>query len=94
MQKPLRDGQQWQEGDILYTVNSAIDKTLPPDQGQYYVSMKNVRTGEHSTAVYNSDGTFAPVKANRDWKAVRKQSQGIAAMIVDSFRRAIRIVFK
>ena len=71
-----RDGEQWQEGDIVYTVNTANDKQLEAlglAKGAYYLNQRNVKTGEKATAVYTADGQLAPVKANRDWRPAKKQ---------------------
>lgn len=71
-----KDGDQWQEGDIVYTVNTANDKELRElglDSGAYYLNQRNVKTGQKATAVYTADGELAPVKSNRYWKEVASQ---------------------
>jgi len=85
-----RDGAQWEEAGIRYTVNSS--KELAHDLGAYYLNMVNLKTGAKATAVYNSDGTLAQVKANKDWVEVPTQKQSIdwVALLRDSFRRALR----
>lgn len=61
-----RDGSQWQDSDgTIHTVNSTSD---PKAQGGYYHTQYNPATGDKATAVYNSDGTFADVKANSQWE--------------------------
>ncbi len=85
-----RDGLQWQEGDIRYTVNSSSE--LAHDPGSYYLNMLNVKTGAKATAVYNSDGTLANVDANRDWVEVGTQRQIPWMQILrESWRRAINM---
>jgi hypothetical protein len=89
-----QDGAQWQEGDIRYTVNSSSE--LKHDVGAYYLNMTNVKTGEKATAVYNSDGTLADVRANQSWRPVPRQKQkaDAAGMVRDSVRKAMRFWFK
>lgn len=86
-------GDQWREGDLVFTVNPANDKLLHGDPDAYYVTIVNTKTKEKSTAVYRGDGTFAPVKANRDWRPVKTQRPGAGQLFVDSFRKAMRYWF-
>ena len=46
-------------------MNSTQDPKAPDG---YYVSIKDEATGNHATAVYNSDDTFADTKANDNWR--------------------------
>lgn len=71
MDAKRRVGEQWREGDLVFTVKPAEDKRLTHDPNAYFVSILNSRTGEKSTAVYHGDGRFAPVKANKVWEPVR-----------------------
>lgn len=65
-----KDGDRWTDSDgTTHTVNSADDKKAA---GGYYYTQVD-KNGNKATAVYNSDGTFAPVKANNDWKEVPRQ---------------------
>ena len=77
----------------MFTVNPANDQNLVDDPGAYYVSMFNVRTKQHATAVYRSDGTLADVKSNKQWVDARRAKAGvnIGALLRDSFRRAINM---
>lgn len=45
-------GDQWTQSGIKYTVNNADD---PKADGGYYLSMEDSSTGDHSTAVYDSN---------------------------------------
>lgn len=65
----------WQEGDLRFTVNPATDHNLTKDALAHYLNVKDMKTGEKSTIVYNGDGTMASVKANRVWKEVPAQPQ-------------------
>ena len=68
--RPEGEGAQWSQGGITYTVNSTDDPKAP---GGYYLSMRDEQTGDHTTAVYNPDDTFAETKANKQWKPAPKQ---------------------
>lgn len=60
-----QDGEQWTADDgTTHTVNSTNDPNAPG--GYYHTQVDN--DGNKATAVYNSDGTMADVKANRDWE--------------------------
>lgn len=88
-----KDGQQWQEGDIVYTVNTANDKELKQlglSKGAYYLSQQNLKTGKHATAVYTADGKLAPVKANRHWEESKPGTDWVA-ILKESWRRARRM---
>lgn len=64
-----RDGERWTNSDgSTVTVNSTNDPGAP---GGYYVSQSD--GGDHSTAVYNGDGTLADVPANSGWVDVPRQ---------------------
>jgi hypothetical protein len=52
------------------TVNSTDNPRVP---GGHYVSVGDDDANDHSTAVYNPDGTLADVKANKGWKTRRRQ---------------------
>ena len=97
-QQRWQDGDRWVEGDIRYTCNSSSQ--LSNDPGSYYLSMDNLKTGAHATAVYNSDGTLAEIKQNAQWVRVPTQTQkkereiDWIRIIRDSWQRAIRIWFK
>lgn len=87
-----RDGEQWTEGDIRYTVNTANDKELVElglSKGAYYLNQVNLKTGEKATAVYTADGRLAPTRSNRDWKNVKIQVDW-AEEIKKAIRRGIR----
>ena len=65
-----RDGDQWKDSaGTTHTVNSADD---PKAAGGYYYTQVD-SDGNKATAVYNSDGTFANVSTNSDWKDVPRQ---------------------
>jgi len=58
-------GDRWTADDgTSHTVNPTSDPQVP---GGYYHSQTN-SDGEKSTAVYNSDGSLADIKQNRDWQ--------------------------
>jgi len=63
-------GDKWEDNGVGYTVNPTDDENAP---GGYYLSQKDTQTGDHATAVYNTDGTFAETKANRQWRNVPRQ---------------------
>ncbi|QHU93909.1 hypothetical protein GWK78_02625 [Candidatus Saccharibacteria bacterium oral taxon 488] len=66
-----QDGDRWVDPDgTSHTVNSTNDPNVP---GGYYYNQHG--PDGHATAVYNSDGTFANVAANRDWVEVPRQDQ-------------------
>jgi hypothetical protein len=56
-------------GNSHVTINPTEDPKAP---GGHYVSIGDDQ--DHSTAVYNPDGTLADVKANRDWRDVPRQN--------------------
>ena len=59
------DGEQWVGPDgTIHTVNSTEDPRVP---GGYYHTQYDPETGAKATAVYNADGTFADVPANKAW---------------------------
>jgi hypothetical protein len=64
-----REGARFPTGDTSHiTINATSDPKAPDG---YYVSVGD--DTDHSTAVYNGDGTLADVKANRDWETRPRQ---------------------
>lgn len=62
------DGERWQDDDgTTHTVNSTNDPNV--GEGGYYHSVTEP-DGNKETSVYESDGTLADVKANKDWKSL------------------------
>lgn len=58
------DGDKWRSDDgTVHTVNSTVDPQVP---GGYYHTQVDA-DGNKATAVYNEDGSLAPIKQNKDW---------------------------
>lgn len=56
------------DAESTVTINATDD---PRANGGYYVSY--AEGDDHSTSVYNPDGSHSDVKANRDWHKVDRQ---------------------
>lgn len=65
-ERGTNDGEQWEEGGMRITVNSALDDRVKGEG--YYVTLEDLETGAKSTAVYNEDGTLADVPRNRQFE--------------------------